>query len=77
LGDYKEAIEAICSTIVRLVRDTRGFFATENWIHSSLPARYKEPMAMLRIPEPLPLDYLSSWFDPAIKDRKRHFQRTT
>ncbi len=77
LGDYKEPIDYICSTIVSLVRDTRGFFATESWIHNILPARYKEPMAMFRIPEPLSLDYLSCWFDSASKERKRYFEGTT
>lgn len=41
LGDYKEPLEAICSTIVRLVRDERGFFTSERLIRDILPYHYK------------------------------------
>jgi hypothetical protein len=41
LGDHKEPLEAICSTIVSLVRDERGFFTSERLIRDILPYQYK------------------------------------
>lgn len=44
LGDYKEPLAAICSTIVWLVRDERGFFTSERVIRDILPYQYKNQL---------------------------------
>lgn len=64
LEDYKEPIHSICSTIVGLVKDRRGFFASESWIRDILPIQYREPLESFNISELLPKDHLSSQFEP-------------
>ena len=71
LRDYEEPIEAIASTIVGLIRDRRGFFASEGWIRDILPMQYKEPLTKFQIPELQPLDYLSFHLEPYGKNRTK------